>query len=92
MRSPAGTPRSISTLPNYTNNLKRFGWTDDDIADGGNDALTDAIVAWGDIDTARARVQAHHDAGADHVCLQVLGADDAAIPAIWRELAPALLS
>jgi probable F420-dependent oxidoreductase len=80
------------TLPNYTNNLKRFGWTDDDIADGGNDAVTDAIVAWGDIDTIRARVQAHHDAGADHVCIQVLGADDAAVPGLWRELAPALVS
>jgi probable F420-dependent oxidoreductase len=79
------------TLPNYTNNLKRFGWTDDDIADGGSDALTDAIVAWGDVDTVRARVQAHHDAGADHVCVQALAADDAAVPGIWRELAPALL-
>jgi probable F420-dependent oxidoreductase len=80
------------TLPNYTNNLKRFGWTDDDIADGGSDALTDAIVAWGDIDTVRARVQAHHDAGADHVCVQVIGADDQAVPGHWRELAPALLA
>jgi probable F420-dependent oxidoreductase len=79
------------TLPNYTNNLKRFGWTDDDIADGGSDALTDAIVAWGDIDAVRSRVQAHHDAGADHVCVQVIGADDAQVPGIWRELAPALL-
>ena len=79
-------------LPNYTNNLKRFGWTDDDIADGGSDAVTDAIVAWGDVDAVRSRVQAHHDAGADHVCVQVLGADDAAVPGLWRELAPALLS
>jgi len=79
------------TLPNYTNNLKRFGWTDDDIADGGSDALTDAIVAWGDIDAVTSRVRAQHDAGADHVCVQVIGADDAAIPGIWRELAPALL-
>ncbi|MGZ4703458.1 MAG: LLM class F420-dependent oxidoreductase [Acidimicrobiales bacterium] len=80
------------TLPNYTNNLKRFGWTDDDIADGGSDALTDAIVAWGDIDAIRSRVQAHHDAGADHVCVQVVGADDQQVPAAWRRLAPALLS
>ena len=35
-------------LPNYTNNLKRFGFTDDDIADGGSDRLVDAIVVWGD--------------------------------------------
>jgi len=80
------------TLPNYTNNLKRFGWTDDDFADGGTDAVTDAIVAWGDIDAIRARVAAHHDAGADHVCVQVLAADDQGVPALWRELAPALLA
>jgi probable F420-dependent oxidoreductase len=79
------------TLPNYTNNLKRFGWTDDDIADGGTDALTDAIVAWGDLDAIRSRVQAHRDAGADHVAVQVLGSDDGAVPGLWRELAPALL-
>jgi len=80
------------TLPNYTNNLKRFGWTDDDFADGGTDAVTDAIVAWGDIDAIRAKVAAHHDAGADHVCVQVLAADDQGVPALWRELAPALLA
>jgi probable F420-dependent oxidoreductase len=80
------------TLPNYTNNLERFGWGADAIADGGSDGLTDAIVAWGDLDAVRARVQAHHDAGADHVCVQVIGASDRAIPGHWRELAPALLA
>jgi len=79
-------------LPNYTNNLKRFGWTDDDIADGGSDALVDAIVAWGDLDTVVARVQAQHEAGADHVCLQVFVDDEQAVPMeMWRELAPALI-
>src|SRR5437868_6683031 len=42
--------RTYLGLPNYTNNLKRFGWTDADIADGGSDALVDAIVAWGSVD------------------------------------------
>ncbi|MEQ1786175.1 MAG: LLM class F420-dependent oxidoreductase [Acidimicrobiales bacterium] len=80
-------------LPNYTNNLRRFGWGDDDLADGGSDALVDAIVAWGDEDAIVARVQAHLDAGADHVCVQVLDRDAAALPmAQWRALAPALLS
>ncbi len=75
-------------LPNYTNNLKRVGWTDDDIANGGSDALVDAIVAWGTLDQIAARVKAHHDAGADHVCVQVLPADQRAVPmAEWRELA-----
>lgn len=78
-------------LPNYTNNLKRFGWTDDDIADGGSDALVDAIVAWGSTDDVVKRINAHHDAGADHVAIQVLDADPRALPmASWRELASAL--
>jgi probable F420-dependent oxidoreductase len=82
--------RMMSTylgLPNYTNNLKRLGWTDEDIA-GPSDALVDAVVAWGDLDAIRARVQAHLDAGADHVCLQVLPSDPAGLPmAEWREIA-----
>ncbi len=79
-------------LPNYVNNLKRLGFTDDDVANGGSDRLVDAIVAWGDEDAIVRRVRAHHDAGADHVCVQVLEADPRALPmAQWRRLAPALL-
>jgi probable F420-dependent oxidoreductase len=79
-------------LPNYVNNLKRLGFTDDDIANGGSDRLVDAIVVWGTVEAVAKRVRAHHDAGADHVCLQVLDADPRAIPARqWRELAAALL-
>jgi probable F420-dependent oxidoreductase len=79
-------------LPNYLNNLRRFGITDDDIADGGSDRLVDMLVAWGDADAIRARVQAHLDAGADHVAVQVLKAGRTAVPLDdWRELAPALL-
>ncbi len=81
------------TLPNYTNNLRRFGWGDDDLADGGSDALVDAIVAWGDEDAIVARVRQHLDAGADHVCVQVLDKNAAALPMPqWRALAPALLA
>ena len=81
------------TLPNYTNNLRRFGWGDDDFADGGSDALVDAIVAWGDEAAIVARVRDHLDAGADHVCVQVLGENAAALPMPqWRALAPALLA
>ena len=79
------------TLPNYTNNLKRFGFTDDDIADGGSDRLVDAIVAWGDEETIAARVAAQHAAGASHVCIQVLPENPTDVPVdIWRRLAPAL--
>ncbi|MFC4007017.1 LLM class F420-dependent oxidoreductase [Nonomuraea purpurea] len=59
-------------LPNYTNNLRDLGWSEDDVAGGGSDALVDAIVAWGEPDTIIERVRAHLDAGADHVCVQAL--------------------
>jgi probable F420-dependent oxidoreductase len=79
-------------LPNYLNNLRRLGFGDDDFKDGGSNRLVDAIVAWGDVDAVAKRVRAHHDAGADHVCVQVLGPDPRALPLEdWRRLAAALL-
>lgn len=77
-------------LPNYTNNLRRLGYTDDDFADGGSDRLVDGLVAWGDVDTVLARVREHHQAGADHVCVQVLTDEEALPRAQWRTLAEAL--
>jgi probable F420-dependent oxidoreductase len=74
-------------LPNYTNNLRRLGWTEEDIA-GPTDKLVDAIVAWGSLDDIAARLRAHYDGGADHVCVQVLPAEQRGLPmAEWRELA-----
>ncbi|UDY34567.1 LLM class F420-dependent oxidoreductase [Dermatobacter hominis] len=74
------------TLPNYANNWFRLGFTEEDTLDGGSDRLVDALIVWGDEDAILARVQAHRDAGADHVCLQVLGED---LPLDdWRRLAP----
>ena len=79
-------------LPNYVRNLLSLGFTTDDVANGGSDRLVDAIVAWGGIEAIAARVKAHHDAGADHVCLQVLRANPNELPREeWRELAAALL-
>lgn len=75
-------------LDNYANNLRRLGWTDDDIGNGASDRLVDAIVAWGDPAALAARVAAHHAAGADHVCLQMLGDDPARD---LRAVAPAVL-
>ena len=77
-------------LPNYANNLLRCGFTQTDIDDM-TGRLVDGIVACGDIDATLRRVQEHHDAGADHVCIQVLVADndlDATIDQ-WRRLAEA---
>jgi probable F420-dependent oxidoreductase len=76
--------------PNYVNNLKRLGFTDEDVADGASDRLVDAIVVTGDVDTAVARIQAHFDAGADHVCAQLLTAEPSIPEAEWRDLAGAL--
>ena len=79
-------------LPNYANNWMRLGFTDDDLADGGSDRLVDALVVWGDEATIAARVQEHRDAGAGHVCIQVLGGDrlDLPLDAVAARLAPAL--
>jgi probable F420-dependent oxidoreductase len=57
-------------LPNYQNNLKWLGFEDADFQKPGSDRLVDAIVAWGDEEAIQARIQAHWDAGADHVCIQ----------------------
>jgi probable F420-dependent oxidoreductase len=77
------------TMPNYTNNWRRLGFGDEDFAAGGSTRLIDALVAWGDEDAIRARVREHFDAGANHVCVQVLG--EGLFPrTLWRELAPAL--
>ena len=79
--------------PGYLANLRRLGFSDDDWADpkAPSDRLVDAIVAWGGVDAAVARVREHHDAGADHVAVQVLRGDRELPLAEWRELAPALL-
>lgn len=79
-------------LPNYTNHLRRLGFTDVDLAAGGSDRLVDALFAWGDLDRVTRRVQDHHGAGANHVCVQVLDPDPHGLPLRqWRELASALL-
>ncbi len=78
-------------LPNYYNNLRRIGFDESDWADGGSDRLVDAITAWGTVEQIVDRVKQHHDAGADHVCVQVLRADTAIPETEWRELAAALL-
>ncbi|MDN3352992.1 TIGR03620 family F420-dependent LLM class oxidoreductase [Actinomadura sp. DC4] len=75
-------------LPNYQNHLRELGFTDDDLK--GSDALVDAVVAWGDPDAIAERVRAHHDAGADHVCVQTIAPTIEQQTEHLRELAPAL--
>lgn len=79
--------------PGYLANLRRLGFTDEDWADpkAASDRLVDSLVAWGDVDAIAHRVAEHHDAGADHVCVQVLRADREIPLTEWRQLAAALL-
>ncbi len=90
-----GIGRSWAThyleLPNYANNWRRLGYGDD-LGDGGSDRLIDAAIAWGGVSSIADRVRGHLDAGADHVCVQMISGrdDDVRLPAL-RELADALL-
>jgi probable F420-dependent oxidoreductase len=78
------------TLPNYVNNLRSLGFDDDDVAEGGSDRLLERIVAWGDPDVVAARIREHHEAGADHVCVQIVSADQGFPLAQYRVLAETL--
>lgn len=79
-------------LPNYTDNLLRLGFSESDFEDGGSVRLLDALFALGDAEQVKTRARQYLDAGADHVALQVLTADQggAGLPrAEWRALAEA---
>jgi hypothetical protein len=78
-------------LPNYVNAWRWLGFSEEDVADGGSDRFVDAVVACGDVEAISGRVKAQRDAGADHVCIQVVADDLTAARTAWRELAPALL-
>jgi probable F420-dependent oxidoreductase len=78
-------------LPNYVNNLRHLGFTDDDLAGGGSDRLVDSIVSWGDESAIASRVRELLDSGADHVLLQPLGDLDRALEQL-EALAPAVLT
>ena len=70
----------VPRLPNYTNNLKALGWADSEFENGCSDRLVDAIVAWGNEEKIRDRIDAHLKAGASHVCILPLRADSAPLP------------
>ncbi len=77
-------------LVNYTSNLRRLGWSDDDLSGGGSDALIDALVARGSPGEIAAKLTQHFDAGADHVSVQLLAAPGADPVDAYRQLARAL--
>jgi probable F420-dependent oxidoreductase len=77
--------------PNYLDNLRWLGFSDDELAGGGSDRLVDALVAAGDEEAIRTRVWEHLDAGATQVAIQPLDGDDPFGRATLRTLAPVLL-
>lgn len=77
-------------LRNYTSNLRRYGYTHEDMTGGGSDQLIDALVLHGSTDDVAARLHAHLDAGADHIAIQVLGPDAADPLPAYRKLAGSL--
>lgn len=82
--------QAYQSLPNYVNNFARYGFSADDVAKV-TDRFFDAIFAWGDEEVILRRIKEHESAGADHVCIQALGADLRAFPIeSWRRIAAAL--
>jgi probable F420-dependent oxidoreductase len=74
---------------NYRNSMLRLGFDESELEDGGSERLRESVVVWGEEDAIRERVKAHLDAGADHVCIQVLPREFDLEPI--RRLAPALV-
>ena len=74
---------------NYRNNLLRIGWSEEELAPPGSEALFEAIVAWGDLERIGERIRELFEAGADHVALNLVAAY-ATVPPIdeLRRLAP----
>jgi probable F420-dependent oxidoreductase len=79
-------------LPNYYNSLRRMGFSEGDLAEGGNDRMHAAVFGIGTVDSVVAKVREHLDAGADHVCVQLIGADESDLHlGEYAELAEAVL-
>lgn len=84
--------RPYLTSPYNVAKFRRSGYSDAEIGGGGSDRIVDDLVFWGDLDTIVGKLHGHVKAGADHVCVQVIGIEPgrSALPR-WRELAQALL-
>ena len=78
-------------LDNYRRNLLRLGWGESDLDNGGSDEVVDAVVAWGSAEAITETIAAHHEAGADHVSIQVISESEGVPLAELEELARHLL-
>ncbi|MCR2810556.1 MULTISPECIES: TIGR03620 family F420-dependent LLM class oxidoreductase [unclassified Microbacterium] len=77
------------SLSNYRRTLESHGFTAADLDDGATDEAVDALVPHGAPAVLAAAVHSHLDAGADHVCVQMLPAQDdpmAALTSLAGEL------
>jgi len=79
-------------LTNYTNSWRRLGFTDGDIAGLGSDRLVEGLVALGDAKQVAVRITAHLDAGADHVCIQLIAPKGTDLLPRFTELATVLIT
>jgi probable F420-dependent oxidoreductase len=77
---------------NYSKALTWLGYSDEDVAGSGSDRLVDDVIAWGSVDKIAARIQAHIEAGADHVAVHVLARSSGFPMDELRALAPSLLA
>ncbi|OBI46168.1 LLM class F420-dependent oxidoreductase [Mycobacterium sp. E796] len=77
-------------LSNYTNNLRRYGYTDADFDGEGSDRLIDALVPHGSTEAVASSLRDHLAAGADHIGIQILTADGASPMSGYRALAATL--
>ncbi len=75
---------------NYRRHLTRIGFTEDDFESGGSDRLIDGLYAWGDEGDIKRRVTEHLEAGADHVCVQVVPTEASGESGTLRRLASVL--
>jgi probable F420-dependent oxidoreductase len=76
--------------PPYQRSLKAMGFGEADFAGGGSDRLVDALIAWGDADAIRAHLEAHREAGANHVFVTPLSPGGGLLPdlRVIQALAP----
>lgn len=93
-RSVARSAAVRSSAPGspYRRALLEMGYTDADLENEGSDELIDARFPWGDEAAIVAKLQAHLDAGADHICVNVFAPDLASTAEQFERLSPALKS
>ncbi len=75
----------------YRRHIERMGFSEEDLDAGGSNRLVDALYAIGDETAIARRLEQHFDAGADHVCIQVVPSDETTERESLQALAPAVL-